>query len=347
MLTKYKSILFLSVVLSLCSCEPIRDSYTDCGVWLEFVFEHNMEFEDRFDPHVKTVDVYVFNDAGRYVTTRHAAVSELDGRKRMFLEGVPFGNYKVLTVGNLAAPFSFAMGTNPLVAGVTTMEEVLLSLDTAQASREFDHLFFGPAVDVTFKADLSTWKVPLIRTTNRFHIRFFYYEPTAEGTRADVDPIHTVAIVAPESGAYDRTHSPVNHTLLTYSPYLLQSTLEYNERNDAMERATFAKINTMRLLRGLEGYRLSVRDITTNREVWHRDLLSMIAGSEVRPIRPDGTSLPMDEYLDREGDWYIDIRYEFRVQQPDPDSDTGESFVALMIRVNNWIIWDTGVNIGN
>ena len=44
--------------------------------------------------------------------------------------------------------------------------------------------------------------------------------------------------------------------------------------------------------------------------------------------------MPMQEYLDRQCEWEIVILYQGSVDPEDP-----EGFLAVKVRVNNWLIW--------
>ncbi len=49
--------LFVTPLLFL-SC--IRDNNDDCGVYLQFIFDHNMEYADSFNPQV-TMSMYSYS----------------------------------------------------------------------------------------------------------------------------------------------------------------------------------------------------------------------------------------------------------------------------------------------
>ena len=50
----------------------IRDR---CELWLEFVFDYNMEYADAFNPQVKSVDVLVFDSDDKLLFTKSAEVA--------------------------------------------------------------------------------------------------------------------------------------------------------------------------------------------------------------------------------------------------------------------------------
>ena len=84
MFGKTKS-LFLIVASMLCmaSCDSIREDLPRCELWLEFVFDYNMEYADAFNPQVKSVDVLVFDSDDKLLFTKSAEVAALVGGNRM------------------------------------------------------------------------------------------------------------------------------------------------------------------------------------------------------------------------------------------------------------------------
>lgn len=66
--------------------------------------------------------------------------------------------------------------------------------------------------------------------------------------------------------------------------------------------------------------------------LWEYDLMELL--EEIKAGLYPGSSLSMQEFLDRQSEWNLKIRYK----------DKG-GFVAVAIEVNGWIIWlnDIGV----
>ncbi len=342
MLNRHKTIFAVIIsLLLLCSCDDLRDDYSDCGIWLEFIFDHNMEYTDSFDPHVGTVDVLVFDDAGKLYSSHYTAIDELHGRKRMFLGGLsmPRGNYKVITVGGLTEHFRFSdIAGNDFVPGTTTVEQVQLALEYEESvSHEFPDLWFGPTTEIEYRADLSVWPVHLIRQTNNFHISLQrnVINPHITTRAGEENPsLFTFEITTPESGAYGHMNQPLANEPLSYHPY----TLNYSALpvETGTQHRTDGKINTMRLLSDYQGdYSLTISNTDTGKELMNLDLLELL-GATKPAVRSDGTELPLQEYLDREGDWNIVIVHE-------GTADSG--FAALMIIINDWIVWTHGVGI--
>lgn len=59
----------------LASCDMMHDDRSDCpfGLYLSFEYDYNLERADMFADHVGAVDVYVFDEQGRYVTCQSEA----------------------------------------------------------------------------------------------------------------------------------------------------------------------------------------------------------------------------------------------------------------------------------
>ena len=330
MFRKSISILPLVGLLLFSSCD-IRDSYDHCGVYLEFIFDHNMDYSDTFTSEIDAVDVFVFDSEGLYLFTRHAqCAAELTDGKRMWLTGMKFGTYKILVVGGLCDEFSLSPDDGPwFTPGVHDIGQVRLALrrSAPETDREFPHLWFGEqVVEVNYNADRSVWPVRLVRNTNKFKIELARKDGSS-GSRSAVS--FTFGIVAPEGGVYDYNNNPLLRETITYRPYELNTGV-------SGELLSVGRLNTMRLFADdPQGYRLIVEKTSTNETGKEFDLLELLR--QRKPAtRPDGSPLPMQEYLDREWNWDLKILY---------DLDDDGAFLALAIVVNGWIIWQNEIEV--
>ena len=269
MFGKTKS-LFLIVASMLCmaSCDSIREDLPRCELWLEFVFDYNMEYADAFNPQVKSVDVLVFDSDDKLLFTKSAEVAALVGGNRMSLtDELDFGSYKVLTVGSLSDRFRLS-----------------------------EHLYFGEVVEVDHlpsSTDHKIYPVNLIRDTNRFNLALMGYEENkVNGTQ------YTFEIQAPENAVYSWENEPTGQGPVTYVPY-------YTGPGEISDVVMSARLNTMRLLnRSGWDYKFIIRDANTEAEVWSYNLMTLL--SIARPVsRYDGTELPFQEYLDRQSEWNL------------------------------------------
>lgn len=67
--------LAMTAALTMLSCDMMTEDRSDCpeGLYLSFVYDYNLERADMFGAHVGAVDVYVFDEDGKYVTRQSAA----------------------------------------------------------------------------------------------------------------------------------------------------------------------------------------------------------------------------------------------------------------------------------
>lgn len=315
----------LAVLLVFPSCN-IHEGMDSCGIYLEFIYDYNMEYVDSFDPQVGRVDVYLFDADGKFVLRHGAERGQLIGNKRMFFgENLPFGNYKILTVGGLSDAF-FVGNDNgeELVPGVTTLEQVVLSLrrEANVYSGSFSPLWFGKVIEINYAADLAVYPVYLIKNTNRFTLAFARMDGT-ENSEPDETVRYTFEIHTPEGAVYSWENTPVDLSPLVYAPYSLLP-------GDGGDLQTTGYINTCRLFDAETfDYRLKVVDKESGKEIWDYDLMLLLA--KTKPSRPDGTELPLQEYLDRQSEWNITIIYK--------GGTAGDSFIAVGVIINGWVMW--------
>lgn len=67
--------LAMMAALAVSSCDMMTEDRSDCpeGLYLSFTYNYNLERADMFGAHVGAVDVYVFDEDGKYVTKQSAA----------------------------------------------------------------------------------------------------------------------------------------------------------------------------------------------------------------------------------------------------------------------------------
>lgn len=321
----------------------IDDTYEDCGVYLEFIFDYNMEYADSFDPQVGVVDVYIFDEEGNYLLSKHAdSRADLINHKQMFISGKELlpGTYQVITVGGLSEHFRFtdSYDTESL-SGSSAIEQIKLELyrESNVVSHEFPHLWFGVTTLFHYQSDISVCPVYLIRNTNRFNVALQNNKAT-QLLQTDTPAPYTFEIITPEGGIYGRNNEPLVKEQVSYLPYYLESTYSIAAAEEPAGLVA-GKLNTMRLLAdNKEEYSIVVRDNTSNRELWNYNLMDLL--EKTRPFSPmDGTLIPLQEYLDRQGEWNIVILY--REETPgDPDG-----FAVVSIHVNGWIVWLNDIGI--
>ena len=341
MFRKLQYALLIAVPLLWGSCASIHEDLDPCEVYLEFVYDYNMEFTCSFREKVGTVDVFVFDGQGRYLFTKQAeCATQLIGGNRMLLSNdLEFGDYNIFTVGGLSSHFrvSDLLGSAPVV-GQTTVEEMQIALDrrSDEVSHEFPAMWVGPAIAVSYtpgNRDHVVWKVPTIKDTNVFHISLAAASAAntmdSRAETVDAPSPYTFKIVIPQGAVYGYDNAPLSDETVTYRPYLL------GPGTDPGNLWT-AKINTTRLFdEKNSGYNFAILNASTGEEVWSYDLIYLLEQTMPKNLP---VKLTMQEYLDRESEWNLVIYYN----NNGPGDD---GFVAIGVKVNGWIIWfnDLGV----
>ena len=88
-------LLAVMAMASLASCDMMKQDLEDCpyGLYLQFKYDYNLQRADMFNDHVGAVDVYVFDERGRYVKTQseentanYAPLADPNYRMHMELE---------------------------------------------------------------------------------------------------------------------------------------------------------------------------------------------------------------------------------------------------------------------
>lgn len=133
------AILPTAAILMLSSCNnPVFDEEGDCDVnyYINFVYDMNLKWADAFPSEVHSVNLYAFDNNGKFVKEFTAAGSEIDEPGyQMQLDLTP-GDYQFVAWCGLdnegASEESFSVPD--LQVGVTTIEELSCSLNTAMNS---------------------------------------------------------------------------------------------------------------------------------------------------------------------------------------------------------------------
>ena len=247
----------------------------------------------------------------------------------MFLgNGLVAGQYKILTIGGMSESFSISDGNGgSLSPGITMLEDVRIALvrGSATVSHEFPPLWVGKTTEVDYRGNLSVWPIYLVKNTNRFNM-VLATSDGGESTQPE-GASYTFGIITPEGAVYGDDNLPQNDETVTYTPYSMAA----GEKPDELWAG---RINTARLFYGENyTYRIVVRETTTGQTLWNYDLMKLLELTKPAS-RPDGTALPMQEYLDRQSEWNIVILYKGSV-----DPEEAISFIAVGVAVNNWILW--------
>lgn len=307
------------------SCSSINQYPENCGVYLQFVYDHNMEYVDSFNPQVGSVNIYVFDENGNFLFEKSSDSADLvDGNKMLILGDAVSGKYQVLSVGGLCDHFSISdINGVGLTTGTANLQDFQLACvrTSSTVEHQINDLWFGNVIQIDYNLKRDIHKVTFLKNTNRFNVTLVK-QGTEEEITATASYSYTVEIVTPEGAAYSWNNQPLSNESVTYKPYYIG----VNE-----EGAWLGNLSTVRLLDSGDDYRLRVKNMTTGQMLWDYDLMKLLRHG-MKSTRPDGSELPFQEYLDRKSVWDLAILYK------GDDSDPN-SFIALGLHMGDWILW--------
>ena len=314
-----KSSALIVMPLLLLSCKFVKEDTGDCKVYFEFIYDYNMEYADSFEPQVNEADVFLFDSDDKYLFSSH-------GGKEMSLDNNLYvGKYTVIAIGGLGEHFSLSdLSRRELTEGITTPDDLRLALrrTSNEVSEEFLGLWFGKTV-IDHRGDGTVWPVRLIKNTNRFTISLVQIGEIVTETAGRIP--YTFEIVAPEGGVYDADDEPVVEERVTYKPYSQQ------QGRDAATLSV-TRINTMRLFQNRD-YRFNIYDTGSGEKIWDYSLITLL--SYLKPdARPDGSELPLQEFLDRQSEWSMVFLCK-ELEKPDGSG----RYMAIGVMVADWIWW--------
>ena len=324
------SLQLAAAVAMLCvSCSLIHEEPEDCEVSLRFKYDYNMEYACSFDPQVGSVDVYVFDHDGILLMSKSARRSELvDGNRMILNDFLAPGTYKVLTIGGLSDRFRMSdLNDMSLEPGAVTLDKIKVALlrNSTVVEDEFPCLWFGESIVVTHDNKPKTCDVSLVRNTNMFNMTLVRQAPAEPTVQPGFEDTHAYLfeLVTPEGAVYSWNNSPLSYESVTYKPH----TVDIADDGIRTSRA-----KTCRLF-DTDQYRLVVRNKKTLKTVWEYDLIKLLKYSKPSS-RPDGTTLPAQEYLDRQNTWNLVVRHT-----GGGDDEEYDAFTAVAVEINGWILW--------
>lgn len=292
------------------SCNRLREDMQECKLFIRFKYDYNMTSVDAFHVKVKEVDLYVFDEQGKFLFVRSEQGAPLaTGRYRMELD-VPAGRYKLLAWAKTGSDDSYTIpGLTP---GVSDISEVSLRLERDASlivDREIDKLWYGEILDVEYKADHNqTEVINLIKDTNKISFVFI----GNNGARIAMDDYDYEIIY--ENAYLDHENKLLPDEMISYQPYFKQ------QRNESSVKV---ELNTMRLIDGDNARFVVTRKSDPLRPVLDINLIDYLIMTEIEEHKAEWED---QEYLDRQDEYAIVFIF----------SETGGSWLAVQITVNGY-----------
>ena len=302
---------------SFVSCDKcIYEDLSTCPLRVQLRYDYNMEYVDRWHREAEDVHLYVFDEAGRFVSEMIDAAAPYEEKQTFELQLAP-GNYTIMAL------CGHRMGTlyeqSKLQVGTSTMKDLLVQISRAEDKRistELPPLLYGVSKDVKIQGDGSRLiVVPMAKWTNSIRL---VMQDISEGGKSNIKlDNYDFRITAP-NGRYNGAGEVLTDDVLTYTPYYAEQLKESG--------GIAVELNTLRLLTN-QKQRLIITERTTGEELLNVDLLSLLLQTKFHA----NNKLSDQEYLDRE-DRYV-IIFAF-----DGKPVTRETFLAVNVWINTWLI---------
>ncbi|MCH5233261.1 MAG: FimB/Mfa2 family fimbrial subunit [Muribaculaceae bacterium] len=279
------------------------------GFFVKFVFERNMQFVDGFSEKVNSVDLYVFNQSGAYLTKYHEEGLPLkSGDYEMELTDLPAGSYEFVAWcglannnGHFSVPGDLEVSRNHHVT--CTMATNSDADHSAYQNVNLAPLFHGRNDKATYvnNNEKQVQTVYLTKNTNNVNLTLQH----KDGLEFDKDRFTVLMHDNNDFMQYDNA-VPVSNQEVQYRPYRTAlGTTVNNTRTRADENSTTGnymqiELSTARLMTE-NNPTITVTDNETGKTIFSIPLVKwalQLRSSNYKDMDPQ-------EYLDREDNYNL------------------------------------------
>lgn len=339
---------------SLSSC--MKDDLVGCPpskVSLSFDYTYNVKEADAFSAEVKNLNVYVFDENGKFFDTYTESADKFENGHRMEITDLNEGKYTFVCLardkqalstradgdGDDEMEFSFTQ----LTPGVSTIDDLQEEMgrkdgESSVNDKQFTALYTAQT-SVDYQGKDVQSKLSLMKCTKTYRIVMLPYENDQEGfvpENFDVRIMGSAALL-------DFKGDKVKNKSITYVPYnekmvtntsgetevegeIIDKALVYDLSSSRMFERTNDNIAT-RSGNDYDDKRIVITDKRSNKVVFDHSLPWFLALCGERAEK-DWDS---QEYLDRQ-DHYVLTFYV-------PNSKTGSDYnLSAKIKVNGWVL---------
>ncbi len=341
-----KLMLGASLLIGLNACDWIHDdSLPPCEYRLRFVYDYNMKFADAFQHEVDQVTLFLCDQQGRFIESRHIEGDELRAND-VRLDLAP-GTYYLVSCGRVDKQ---TYTSHILTPGSSTLQDIrvrtLRHTDNTRPD-ELHPLWHGLDTLIVTGTEHQEKVIGLDKDTNKLRLVL----QNVKGDNMDVNDF-TFRIIA-DNGYMDYDNSLLPDPAITYLPYHTEN-VEIAADPDpeatvSDQLVAVAEMNTMRLMAD-RNYRLIVRH-----KKFEDDVLNINLNTYLLLTQMEGHKISAQEYLDRQDEYSIiffltPIECSDCPDDPDdpdnPDNPDGPDeptppiigYDCFVIQVKDWVI---------
>lgn len=292
--------------LSFTSCDMMKEDRDDCpmGLYLQFRYEYNLQRADMFNDHVGAVDVYVFDEQGKFVKMQSeentASAQPLkDPNYRMHMEDLQPGKYQLITLaGQDAYSAQMARSRAHFVRGSIKPGDDKTALDIRLDTKTGDMIYvdnMGAPLDTlwhsmemtpveVFAEKPSYGTVYLMRDTKKINVTLYELDTPTEMDIKNYD----LAIYDRNShllwdNSVDEQDYVANNSWMRYTPHATWNTTDKpleGQPETALGKMGHADFMTSRIInhdKAEDDAVLIVTDKRTGKDIITVNLASMLA----------------------------------------------------------------------
>ncbi len=353
--------LFLALVslamLSSCNMMKEDEDLTNCGLFVTFKYDYNLQRSDMFGDHVGGVTLYVFDSDGRFVRSYEnnnipSMGMMLDGEytHAMQILDLPEGKYRFIALANqksydatLTTPgakyrrAALATGDENEKLTVTLDREASVGGANPMVNNDapMDTLWHGmtgtEAIQVKNNGK-SVAHISMVRDTKMLTVSLHNLD---EDKRADMDTEDFEFFIVDNNGRLAYNNELLPDDDLVYTPFHKWNTYVSNSTGEVTEATAHAGLTFNRLIWSEDPDKnatLIIRNKETGAEVAAINLTDFLAQGR---NAYDFYAYSRQEYLDRSYDYYLDFFIRNEVWQ----------YAEVRINVLSWAHRIQNVNL--
>ena len=305
----------LFVVLTAC----LKEDYNDCGVTVEFMYNHNILSTNVFENYVDQVNLYVFSDDGIMVQQHTNGSIPLTNNFKMRLDYLDYSNYHFAAWAqstHIANNQSFFTIPN-LTVGVSSIDELIYTLkrNSGIQQHELNNLLVGTTEAVVFndKTYLPV-TVNLMKVTNKIRVEILSH---ISGDTIDVANYNFFIIDEAGNGRINYDYIVLPDEKTTYLPHYATNLLLPDKTNNA----AVVEMSTSRLM-VVNTPRLKMIDNNEGKEIVSMNLPYIFSLTNME----NNTQWSLQEYLDRQDRYTITLYFH------------NNKWISSTIIINGWAI---------
>lgn len=327
---------FAGILIIFASC--VKDDQDDCGLNIRFRYTYNVKDADAFAHEVKSINLYAFDQDGKYIRKYTDAADKFATGYTMNIRDLHAGKYTFVCMARSEKAID-EDDQEFILAHLKTGDDIQnlaaqLDCDNGLNSKNFADLYIGK-IKVDYSGNPQTATIDLMKCSNSYRIILLPTNKQANFTTENFDVRIVNAnkwldhegnlLVSTISGTPTEqiTHTPHNVELATNGKTSSQDGKEILQE-EGSDIALIYDLSSARLFRD-DNTRLIITDKRTGKVTFNHSLpwlLSLYGGEQRHKSWSD------QEYLDRQ-DHYVLTFYV---------DDTRDYNFAARLKVNGWVL---------